>query len=68
MAPEVSVIGKTQARVMSSQRETASTRRPGARLPLSTTWRQLSRRPANPGTATAGRSATASAGFGMADL
>src|SRR6185369_6389413 len=52
--PDVIVIEKTHARVMRSQRETPSIARPRGRLPVAMIWRQLSRRVAKPGVATAG--------------
>src|SRR5262249_44555056 len=48
---EGSVIEKTQARVISSQRDTGSMARSRGRLPGATIWRQLSSSPLSPGAA-----------------
>src|SRR5438034_9880892 len=51
ISPEVSVMLKTQARVMRSQRETPSIARPLGRLPVAMIWRQLSSSVPKPGVA-----------------
>src|SRR5262249_28556610 len=52
---DVSVMEKTQARVISSQRDTGSMARSRGRLPVATIWRQLSSSPLSPGAAVAVR-------------
>src|SRR5207247_473152 len=61
ISAEVSVMLKTQARVMRSQRETPSIARPLGRLPVAMIWRQLSSSVPKPGVASSPGTARVSA-------
>jgi hypothetical protein len=62
---EVTVIEKTHARVIRSQRETPSIGLPSARLPVARIWRQASNRVAGWRGGVVERARTASAGWVM---
>src|SRR6266436_3244984 len=66
ISPEVSVIENTHARVMRSQRDTASMRRPAGMLPLAMIFRQVSKKlDASTASPSGGASATTRAESGM---